>query len=1091
MRSRSNRLFVVLLHLVGVSTNLPHSQNKKIPGIVGVNPSPIVLERLDLLAYQDGLDGVLREEEINQRNYKRKRQRQQTQKQQSDASSSLSPSTNDEDYDNDHDNNDVYQDENMLLAEPYWFQDDVDGKCFGPEGFSECGDATLWLLRRRRQRQPRKYSIFSFWKKQHPTKQQQQRQHSTTRRTSLSEQDDIIDDSDDDDDIDIHVKWEYALQLVDSEMMTTPISPSPRNSKSRKQEDCLVGLPPKKQRRQDPSNLQLGKCSSLESAWSWKINSHGILYQDQPYYDSSSSSHLQEKTSHNTRRQDQQYYYCTWRTNDTEALLAPCYLDDLSSADHDESQQQDNNRLVSFSLVRYQATASTSITEKSKKQYQRSLSKHSKQQHPQQLRDNGNSGTTTATASGNALHGKPISSSTTMSTSENMPNHMDHSKAHTHASEPMLHPELKPPSQLLFARVGGSSSSSSSKNNANNKNKNAIHNRHGNNNKNSPLAFLAESNPLLFDVSSTSTKGDTPPKSKRRGISSATTSTTTTSSSSSSRDTTTTMRPRRIPVHPYIAACKNEVWTDPQTDLKYLTDLSGYLGDDRKVTGRHTLTGVGLYTRTVFNIKVYGVAMYVSKRDVLADPLFEQFSTLTSDELQQRSDFYSHLIHMPSPIDPKGGNFDRTILIKLNMQLSAETMRQSLQYDWKMLTDEHKSMLINCSLDPRPALEPMLRKIESEDNPGRCSCGQIAPEEYNADPSCCARGTDLGFTWRKSGNLEVRVDGRVMGEFPHPAMAKGIFFEYLRFDDPISAEARDNTADGFPFLLAPLAQVKGMSSRDLPNLSSTASPSSDDTSSPGLGRTVGNVADSVVSQAESFTKWVQSSANDVGSTVSSLTQSAGDSARRAGDEVERRRVHVWSQVVSVQENSVKFLSSRMQEAADNVKMRKDRNKGVVSSIVVPEERRQPGGPPRGRLFRSPVTRWLGDEEVIVVSLPDEIDPIISPTMNLTRSLFLCGVHLYLLLLLVVSLPGSYDTRTRLVVRKSCSSSTSGPTRLISKSADCDDTSGSEEERDDNNETIGTSPLTLKNSKRLISRGSSSDECNQNKRNMKKSLSYFL
>lgn len=111
---------------------------------------------------------------------------------------------------------------------------------------------------------------------------------------------------------------------------------------------------------------------------------------------------------------------------------------------------------------------------------------------------------------------------------------------------------------------------------------------------------------------------------------------------------------------------------------------------------------------------------------------------------------------MPSPLDDRGGLFDRTLMLKLNMQLSTDTMRSSLQADWKMLTEERKNILINSSLKPRPADENMLRKIESEENPSNCSCGQVAPKEYNADSSCCARGTELVFTWRKNGDVEVR-----------------------------------------------------------------------------------------------------------------------------------------------------------------------------------------------------------------------------------------------------------------------------------------------------------------------------------------------
>ena len=61
---------------------------------------------------------------------------------------------------------------------------------------------------------------------------------------------------------------------------------------------------------------------------------------------------------------------------------------------------------------------------------------------------------------------------------------------------------------------------------------------------------------------------------------------------------------RRLETHPYLAAAKNNVWTDPQTGLDYPTDLCAYLGHDLKKAGRHTLTGVGYYTKTVLNIKV-------------------------------------------------------------------------------------------------------------------------------------------------------------------------------------------------------------------------------------------------------------------------------------------------------------------------------------------------------------------------------------------------------------------------------------------------------------------------------------------------------
>lgn len=81
--------------------------------------------------------------------------------------------------------------------------------------------------------------------------------------------------------------------------------------------------------------------------------------------------------------------------------------------------------------------------------------------------------------------------------------------------------------------------------------------------------------------------------------------------------------------------------------------------------------------------KVYGAALYVAKRDVLADSKFARYATLSSEELQNCDDFYEHLMNMPSPgEDPNnslGGFFDRTLMVKTNMQLSTDAMRKSLE----------------------------------------------------------------------------------------------------------------------------------------------------------------------------------------------------------------------------------------------------------------------------------------------------------------------------------------------------------------------------------------------------------------------------
>lgn len=127
---------------------------------------------------------------------------------------------------------------------------------------------------------------------------------------------------------------------------------------------------------------------------------------------------------------------------------------------------------------------------------------------------------------------------------------------------------------------------------------------------------------------------------------------------------------------------------------------------------------------------------------------------MDADELRQSDNFYKHLMTMGSnPLE--GGNFDRTLFIKLNMQLETETVRQSLSAEWQLLTEEHKEILSSSSFRKRDAGERMLEIIQSEENSSNCSCGQSAPPELEADEGCCARGTELVFTWRKSGEMEV------------------------------------------------------------------------------------------------------------------------------------------------------------------------------------------------------------------------------------------------------------------------------------------------------------------------------------------------
>jgi hypothetical protein len=155
----------------------------------------------------------------------------------------------------------------------------------------------------------------------------------------------------------------------------------------------------------------------------------------------------------------------------------------------------------------------------------------------------------------------------------------------------------------------------------------------------------------------------------------------------------------------------------------------------------------------------------------------------------------------------KSLGFGRTISLKLNMQLDAETMRNSLEADWELLTPSQKQKLTHSSFKPRPASAEAIEMLKSGST--TCTCGQTAPVDFPAaNPLCCARGTTLAFTWTRGGTLEVRLNGALVDEFDDAGMARAIFYEYLREDDPISPDFRAKVVEGFPSVLAPVLQLK-------------------------------------------------------------------------------------------------------------------------------------------------------------------------------------------------------------------------------------------------------------------------------------------
>jgi len=755
MRSRSHRLFVILFHLIvfHIPKNNYISPGQYAGMIIGVHPSPISLERIKLDEYSNGLVGFMNTMIMM-------------------SSSSSDANVND------------------ILKEPFWIQDNVDGKCLGPSGsFSDCGDTTLWFIRAKKDLSMDGVSNIL-------TKGIQRIIRLMSGGVSTNIKGDEVED----------VNWKFALQSSNHDMSSSSSSSNKHeefDSKGERDRDgeCLVLL--RNRKHNTKYSFRLRSCKK-ESAWNWNVNSAGYLMSLMNKKKQQQEPHLAPNV-------------CVWRdwnstntsTKSSSTLAAPCLHDD----DTRNSNSNNQYRQVSFSLVRLQqaGTVSSLIPQPT------AINSSPNLLHNNNIKSNSVITTSTSVFPANQQKEHPLKKSsndntkgnnvqtpktvTTETTKGHVPHSMTASESHAHAS--LHHLELLPMNSLRIP-------------------------------PDTATNLLKGGNPLLFhsqDAAVTS------------GKSSATFNNLNNRNSHSSLGSTSSLKPKvtitptssrpdptnklshankiksvggieshhfiKMPSHPYITESKGTgIWTDESTGLQYPTDLVSFLGNDRKTHGRHTLMGVGLYTRTVLKVKIYGIALYVSKRDVLADSQFSKYAMSTKEELQTNDEFYKYLYSNPNTSDGTA-SFDRTLMIKLNMQLGVETIRTCLQSEWKYLTDEHKDMLIGSSLKKRDADEEMLGIIKDEENTSNCSCSQTAPEEYGADTTCCARGTEMVFTWRKDGTLELRMNRRYIDSFPSE-VAQGIFYEYLRVDDPMSVDARLNFATGFPFLLAPLAQVKGV-----------------------------------------------------------------------------------------------------------------------------------------------------------------------------------------------------------------------------------------------------------------------------------------
>jgi len=251
----------------------------------------------------------------------------------------------------------------------------------------------------------------------------------------------------------------------------------------------------------------------------------------------------------------------------------------------------------------------------------------------------------------------------------------------------------------------------------------------------------------------------------------------------------------------------------------------------------------------------------------------------------------------------------------------------------------------------------------------------------------------------------------------------------------MSFDFLDRVVEGFPFLLAPLSLVKGYATP----INSYQTNTSNNIAPAGkpVFRLIGGVGSAVSSQAASFVDFVQSGAHEISGGAMDKARSVGSTARKMGEEVERRRARIGKHVSTFTNQALSsFLPSGQKSVSIPFPF-----PGLITDSELEEII-------SANLFEQNSITKLDHETTYtrIISRIIGLEDTAMSASNVTQKLFFGMVHLYLLLLLIASFPAKWSTRTKLVVmRKTESSSSSSYAAAVpadSENSDSDESGAS-------------------------------------------------
>jgi len=212
---------------------------------------------------------------------------------------------------------------------------------------------------------------------------------------------------------------------------------------------------------------------------------------------------------------------------------------------------------------------------------------------------------------------------------------------------------------------------------------------------------------------------------------------------------------------PLAAQGDTVTYTDPSTKVVFPVELQAPGG------GAQVLTGTGVRTRTIANVKVYAFGMYVEPAGAKSD--LAAFAGKTAQDLERDETFYARLLER---------HFPMTLRLVMTRDVDGATMGEAFD----------------------GALRPRVVRAGTEKNmPG----GEQALDRFRGYFSTAelTRESEMVFSCSPEGRLLTSIRGTAQPEIDSPALCWALFDVYLGAN-PVSSSGKRSVIRRFPPLLA-------------------------------------------------------------------------------------------------------------------------------------------------------------------------------------------------------------------------------------------------------------------------------------------------